>query len=106
MKIDAKNRAIYFDNDAEFYDYAVNPLLTVTNGDNTPFMDWDFTQPYKNALAENTKFIICDDNSQIYKHQAVSYRTITKPVCIQQYNRLADIAKKRKLREKSKQSKQ
>ena len=102
MRIDQKNNAIYFDNDAEFYDYAVNPLLTVVNGDNIPYMDWDFTPTYKDALGTNTDFIICDANSQICKHQAVSYRTITKPVCVKPYNKLADIAKTRKLREKIK----
>lgn len=102
MRLDQKRNAIYFDNDDEFYTFAVNPLLTVSNGDNIPYMDWDFTQSYKNALAANTEFIICDDNSMTCKNQSVSYRTITKPVCVKNYNRLYDIMKTRKLREKLK----
>ena len=44
------------------------------------FTDFDFTNEYKDALTRNVKFVICDDNSQIFKRGCVSYRTITKPI--------------------------
>ena len=99
MKIDDKRNAIFFVNDEEFYLFAVNPYLTVQNGDNIPYADWDFTPAYKNALSNKTDFIICDMNSQTYKKQALSYRTITKPVVIKPYHKLNDIKVKRKVKE-------
>lgn len=102
MRIDQSKNAIFFDNDDEFYQFAVNPLLTVTNGDNIPYSDWNFTDGYNSALAANTDFIICDDNSKTYKNQSVSYRTITKPVTIKRYDKLGEIHTKRKVKEISK----
>jgi hypothetical protein len=98
MRIDQKRNAIFFDNDDEFYQFAVNPLLTVTNGDNIPYTDWSFTDVYNSALAAKTDFIICDSNSKTYKNQCVSYRTITKPVTIKQYDKVKDINIKRKVK--------
>lgn len=99
MRIDDKRNAIFFDNDEEFYLFAVNPLLTVFNGDNIPYATWDFTDAYKSAASQNKDFIICDMNSQTYKNQAVSYRTITKPVTIKPYDKLREIRAKRKVKE-------
>ena len=99
MRIDQKRNAIFFDNDDEFYQFAVNPLLTVSNGDNIQYATWDFTDACKNAMASNTDFIICDMNSQTYKRQALSYRTVTKPVVIKPYNKLKEIAANRKVKD-------
>lgn len=99
MRIDQSKNAIFFDNDEEFYQFAVNPLLSVTNGDDIPYTDWNFTDCYNSAVAANTDFIICDDNSNTYKNQCVSYRTITKPVKIKKYDKLAEIRAKRKVNE-------
>jgi hypothetical protein len=99
MRIDRKRNAIFFDNDDEFYQFAVNPLLTVSNGDNIPYVDWNFTDVYNSALKDNTDFIICDGNSQICKHQAVSFRTITKPVSVKNNYMLDEIRRNRKINE-------
>lgn len=75
-----------FKNDDDFYRFCVVPVLVVrTSTDNTtgePFQytDFDFTQEYNDAVARGVKFVIKDDNSEIYKRGCVSYRTITKPV--------------------------
>jgi len=77
---------IFFDSDDEFYEFCVTPKLEVieerdpSTGETTYYTDFKFTQEYLNALSENKKFVIRDENSQITKRGFVSYRTITKPV--------------------------
>ena len=44
------------------------------------FTDFDFTHEYLDAIAKGLRFIIKDEDSQICKHKAVSYRTITKNI--------------------------
>jgi len=76
---------IYFDNDKEFYEFCVIPNLVVNEyiddlGNVKYYTDFDFSSPYLNAIKQGKKFMIMDSDSQIFKHQAVSYRTITKPI--------------------------
>lgn len=93
MLTDNKQNIIYFDNDDEFYDYAVVPQLIPIKTDSVDkygnpvyYCDWNFSSVYNNAIQNNTQFIIKDEDSQIFKHGAVSYRTITKPIQnLQQY---------------------
>lgn len=71
----------YFDNDEEFYTYCVEPkLVTVDSGEGYYYSTFNFTQQYLDDVANGKKFIIKDENSQIFKRGCVSYRTITKPV--------------------------
>ena len=84
VDIDNSNR-IYFDNDDDFYAFSVNPTLVTkefvdANGNVGYYCDFDFTPQYYDAVNAGKKFIIKDENSNIYKHQAVSFRTISKPV--------------------------
>ena len=93
MLIDDKQNIIYFDNDDEFYNYAVVPQLIPIETDKVDkygypvyYCDWNFSKVYNDAITNNTQFIIKDEDSQIFKHGAVSYRTITKPIQnLQQY---------------------
>lgn len=93
MLRDLKQNVIYFDNDDEFYNYVVVPKLipiktdTIDkNGNPVYYCDWNFSNLYNTDLQNNTQFIIKDENSQIFKHGGVSYRTITKPIQnLQQY---------------------
>lgn len=76
---------IYFDNDQEFYDYSVIPELTPIaytdkSGTERYYTDFSFTPQYHNAINNGMTFIIKDEDSQIYKHGGVSYRTIFKEV--------------------------
>lgn len=77
---------MFFANDEEFYKFCVVPKLIICQEPNSVtgeieyYTDFDFTNEYKDALTRNRKFVICDDNSQIFKHGCVSYRTITKPI--------------------------
>lgn len=87
MLEDKKQNIIYFDSDDEFYDYIVNPEMIICQTQRTDkygnpvyYADWDFTKAYYDALQNKTVFIIKNEDSQIYKRGAVSYRTSTKPV--------------------------
>ena len=76
---------MYFDNDEDFYRFAVVPAVVIKsvnnpNGTTRRYFDFELSSTYKNAVDNGQVFIIKDPNSQIYKHQAVSYRTITKPI--------------------------
>jgi len=79
------NNIIYFDSDDDFYNFCVVPELvpreyTLADGRVVYFSDFDFTKCYKDALSQGKRFIIKDEDSSIFKHGAVSYRTITKNV--------------------------
>lgn len=73
---------IFFDNDDEFYNFVLVPVVKVSidnTGDqprsiNELTTNWE----YNLALKNNKKFIIRDEDSQIYKHGCVSYRTVNK----------------------------
>jgi hypothetical protein len=77
---------MYFNSDDEFYDFCVNPQIVArelnvkNNGTPLYAFDWNFTDQYNKALEENKIFIIKDEDSKIYKHGAVTYKTITKPI--------------------------
>lgn len=79
------NNILYFDNDEAFYNWCVVPQLktceyTDNLGNIKYFVDFDFTHEYLDAIAKGLRFIIKDEDSQICKHKAVSYRTITKNI--------------------------
>lgn len=76
---------MYFDNDDSFYKFCVIPAIvprerTCTDGRIIKYMDFNMSPEYTAAVDNGVVFVIKDPNSQIYKNQAVSYRTITKPI--------------------------
>jgi len=83
--MEVKDNIIYFDNDNEFYEYAVVPQLvtipyTSRDGSERYYTDFNFSTEYNDAVNNNMIFMIKDENSQICKRGRVSYRTITKDV--------------------------
>ena len=78
MLEEKKPTYMYFDTDDDFYNFCVVPVINVDA--NTKTTSFDFSNKYKNALENNVYFIIKNEDSQIYKRKAVSYRTITRPV--------------------------
>ncbi len=76
-----EGNVIYFANDQEFYDFAVNPMDVFNRMEGgTLYHDWNFTSTYEKALEEGKIFVIEDPNSQVVKHQCAVYRTVCKPV--------------------------
>ena len=76
---------LFFNSDDEFYKFCVVPEIIPVEyvnpeGETKYYMDFNFTHAYNDAIKQGKVFIIKDPNSKIYKHQAVSYRTITKPI--------------------------
>ena len=80
-----KDNIIYFDSDNEFYEYSVVPELVPvqyidSEGNEKYYSDFNFTPQYNAAINNNMRFVIKDEDSQIYKHGCVSYRTISKEI--------------------------
>lgn len=71
---------IYFDSDDEFLDFALDPRPVIKEGKHCKYTDFNFTKTYQNEVDNGIRFCIKDERSQIEKHQAISYRTITKKV--------------------------
>jgi hypothetical protein len=77
---------IYFENDDEFYKFAVVPELIVKKGyvehlgKEVFYTDFDFTNNYIDAVNSGKSFVIKDPDSKVYKHKSVSFRTECKPV--------------------------
>jgi hypothetical protein len=83
--MNTKDNIIYFDSDNEFYDYCVVPELVPvqyidSEGNEKYYSDFNLSSQYNNAINNGTRFIIKDEDSQIYKHGCVSYRTISKDI--------------------------
>lgn len=68
----------FFNNDDEFYIWAVVPELKILKGKVCLYTDFDFTDECQKAIDDGIEFVICDKNSIIGKDGYISYRTITK----------------------------
>ena len=80
-----KDNIIYFDSDNEFYEYSVVPELVPvqyidSEGNEKYYFDFNFTSQYNNDVNNGMRFVIKDEDSQIYKHGCISYRTISKDI--------------------------
>lgn len=77
MKYNKNDNVIYFKNDDEFYNFCVDPSIVFVNTKDendmpVSYTTFNFTNDYTNALNNNTMFMICDEDSVITKHGAVS----------------------------------
>lgn len=68
--MDIVNNTIYFESDEEFEDFSIAPYALV--GDRS--VNGDYSDLYKQYLAEGKSFIIMDRNSVVYKRKCVSKR--------------------------------
>lgn len=71
------NKTVYFESDAEFEDFSIAPYITIEQGA-TSVPDGDYSDLYKQYLAEGKSFVIMDENSIIYKRQVVCKRVPLK----------------------------
>lgn len=74
-----------FKSDADFFNFCVNPEIVFKEfvdkeGNTRCYYDFEFTKAYSDAVEQDVYFVIEDEDSQIFKHGAVSYRSITKEV--------------------------
>ena len=80
-----ENNIMHFKNDDEFYNWCIVPEIVLRSeydeyGREYKVADFNLSEEYINAVDEGKRFMIDDENSQIYKHGCVSYRTISKPI--------------------------
>ena len=73
---------IYFDNDDDFYAFAVNPSFIINECSNNSgyYYDFNFTNDYNNAIGCGKSFMIRDKKSKVNKHKCVYNRTVCKQV--------------------------
>ena len=72
---------LYFDNDDDFFAFTVKPQVIICDNESGySGYDIDFTDDYKNAVSNNKRFCIKDENSKVYKHNCVSYKLMSKDV--------------------------
>lgn len=67
------NETVYFESDAEFEDFSIAPYITIEQRA-TSVPNGDYSDLYKQYLAEGKSFVIMDENSIIYERQVVSKR--------------------------------
>lgn len=77
-----KDNILLFANDDEFTNFCLCPDLTFKRSDvsGVLYHDYDYTEQYNNALAENKFFVIMDKNSLVYKRGCVCKGIINKPI--------------------------
>lgn len=79
LKLSDPNK-MYFNTDDDFYRFCVVPKLVICECPEGRYADFNLSDDYLNAVNANKTFVIKQKDSQICKHGAVSYRTITKSV--------------------------
>ena len=71
------NNTVYFESDAEFEDFSIAPYITMEQGA-TSVPNGDYSDLYKQYLAEGKSFVIMDEDSIIYKKPVVCKRVPLK----------------------------
>lgn len=78
-----KNNPIirHFENDDEFYSYAVDPrIIPMKLKEGVYYTTFNFTPQYLSDVDNGVKFIIKDVNSKIFKHKVVCVGLMSKRV--------------------------
>lgn len=71
----------YFENDDEFYSYAVDPrIVPMKSKAGVYYTTFNFTPQYLSDVDSGVKFVIKDVNSKIFKHKAVCVGIMNKRV--------------------------
>lgn len=68
--MDIVNNTIYFESDEEFEDFSIAPYISVKTGDTS--YHGDYSDLYKQYLAEGKTFVIMDKDSVVYKRMCAS----------------------------------
>lgn len=66
------NNTVYFESDAEFEDFCIAPHIIVKEGDTS--FSGDYSDLYKQYLAEGKTFVIMDEDSVIERRNCASKR--------------------------------
>ena len=66
---------IFFESDEEFTDFCVAPYAEIKKSENGDFyVVGDYSDEYKKCIEQGKKFIIKDENSQVFKRKCVTKR--------------------------------
>ena len=69
--------SMYFESDDEFTDFCVVPYAVIKQSESgVYYYHGEYSDLYKKAIEEGKRFVIKDENSQVYKRQCVSKRVL------------------------------
>ena len=72
---------IYFESDDEFTDFCVAPYAAIEQSEKGGYYyHGEFSALYKKAIEEGKRFVIKDENSQVYKRQCVCKRVLVPKI--------------------------
>ena len=71
----SKDDIVFFESDEEFTDFCVAPYAEIKKSENgSAYIVGDYSDEYKKCIEEGKRFIIKDEESQVYKWQCVTKR--------------------------------
>lgn len=77
----SKDKIMYFKDDDEFFLFVVNPVLIIKRDPlGILYHTWDYTDSYKNAIADGMYFKILDPNSRIKYRTNITYQFVPKKI--------------------------
>lgn len=80
MKVNKDKKYVLFDDDKEFIEWCVDASIKIRQDGDIISSYFDFTPQYDEWVKSGYHFIITDKQSQIYKHQAVTVKVLTRKV--------------------------
>lgn len=71
----SSDEIMFFESDEEFTDFCVAPYAEIKeSGKGNPYVAGDYSDEYKRCIEQGKRFIIKDEDSQVYKNQSVRKR--------------------------------
>lgn len=80
MKVNKDKKYVLFDDDKEFIEWCVDTSIKIRQDGDIISSYFDFTLQYDEWVKSGYYFIIADKQSQIYKHQSVTVKVLTRKV--------------------------
>ena len=80
MKVNKDKKYVLFDDDKEFIEWCVDTSIKIRQDGDIISSYFDFTLQYDEWVESGYHFIIADKQSQIYKHQSVTVKVLTRKV--------------------------
>lgn len=72
----------FFESDDEFADFCVAPYAEIIHSDSSPAVVGRYSDEYLNCIEKGIKYVIKDEDSQVYKRQVVSKRVHVKSLLL------------------------
>ena len=74
LRLDRNIFKKFFESDDEFTNFCVAPYAEIIHSDSSPAVVGRYSDEYLNCIEKGIKFVIKDEDSQVYKRQVVNKR--------------------------------